>query len=83
MDVATNVWLEDAPEAFVFGFGPTQRYVARARRFGADVFAESTPPGGESGVPGSPFYTNLLESWLVNETNTAEVTLLFPARDRN
>jgi len=34
--------------------------------------AETSLPGGESAVPGSPFYLNLLEPWLkfIDETST-------------
>jgi acyl-homoserine lactone acylase PvdQ len=30
----------------------------------------SSLPGGTSGVPGTPFYVNLLPSWLTNDTFT-------------
>ena len=47
-------------------FGPTGRFVARVGTRG--VKAETSLPGGESGIPWSPFYINLLEPWLRNET---------------
>jgi len=31
-------------------------------------------PGGESAIPGSPFYINLLEPWLLNETHPLRVS---------
>jgi hypothetical protein len=32
--------------------------------------AESSLPGDTSGVPGSPYYVNLLPAWLTNDTFT-------------
>jgi len=66
---------------FMFGSGPTRRFVAEmisgrgdhdddgdeGRNRGID--AVSSLPGGESGVLGDPRYVNLLESWLTNETH--------------
>jgi hypothetical protein len=54
---------------FMFGGGPVRRFVSEpqgAFRSGA----ESIWAGGVSGVPfpGNPFYANLLDYWLVNET---------------
>jgi penicillin amidase len=80
----------DSPAAFVFRFGPGQRYVARARSFGFE--SEASQAGGASGVPGSPFYLNLLEEWLTNRTHplrqsrqslidkNAEIQIVLPAR---
>ncbi len=56
---------------FMFVHGPVNRFVAEAERSG--VRAESVWPGGTSGIPGSPFYLNLLPLYLVNST----VPLLF------
>ena len=51
---------------FMFGTGPADRFVAEA---GAPrVRAESMWPLGTSGVPGSPFYLNLLTRYLTNDT---------------
>ncbi len=52
-----------------FGGGPANRYVSEPRAPG-DIRAESSLPGGPSGVPGSPFYVNLLGEWLTNDTFT-------------
>ena len=59
---------------FVSDEGPTHRFVVSvdAHRMPA-VFALS---GGVSGVPGSPYYSNLLGRWLTNET------VPFPFRGR-
>jgi len=52
---------------FMFNGGPSNRLVVdlssdRPKR------AESVWPGGESAIPGSPFYLNLLPLWLTNKT---------------
>ena len=60
---------------FMFGSGPVNRFVAEA---GAPaVRAESIWPGGTSGIPGTPFYLNLLPVYLTNDT----VPLLFGRND--
>ncbi len=50
---------------FMFGSGPTRRWVAEMARSGPDIV--SSLPGGVSGVLGSPFYFNLLPMWLTND----------------
>ena len=60
-----NVRVSDS-DSFMFDFGPTGRFVARAGPW--QVKAVTSLPGGESAIPGSPFYLNLLEPWLRNET---------------
>jgi penicillin amidase len=60
-----NVRVRDS-DSFMFEFGPTGRYVARVGAAG--VQGETSLPGGESAIPGSPWYFNLLEPWLRNET---------------
>jgi penicillin amidase len=60
---------------FMFGNGPVNRFMAEA---GAPaVRAESIWPGGTSGIPGTPFYLNLLPLYLTNDT----VPLLFGRND--
>jgi penicillin amidase len=51
---------------FMFNRGPVNRFVAEAGTAG--MRAESAWPGGTSGIPGSPFYTNLLPGYLTNDT---------------
>ena len=41
---------------------------ALRRDSGRRSVAESSLPGGVTGVLGSPFYTNLLGRWLTNDT---------------
>jgi penicillin G amidase len=71
VDAATHNARADATDEFGFGGGPANRYVSELRGPG-DVHAESSLPGGTSGVPGSPFYVNLLPEWLTNDTFTWE-----------
>ncbi len=53
-------------DSFMFGDGPTGRFVAWLGWH--KVRAVTSLPGGESGIPGNPFYLNLLEPYLGNET---------------
>jgi penicillin amidase len=62
---ANNIRVGDS-DSFMFDFGPTGRFVARLEP--DKVKGETSLPGGESAIPGNPFYLNLLESWLRNET---------------
>jgi penicillin amidase len=74
VDVANNMLLVDDPGAFVFRAGPSTRYVVRPR-IGIGFESEASLPGGQSGIPGSPFYVNLLERWLTNETHPLRQSL--------
>ena len=60
---------------FMYGRGPVNRFVAEAGKSGMQ--AESVWPGGTSGVPGNPFYVDLLPDYLTNDT----VPLLFRDQD--
>ena len=53
---------------FMFGSGPNRRYVGTPGGVKGSIEAESSLPGGVSGVVGSPFYANLLGRWLTNDT---------------
>lgn len=50
---------------FMFGSGPVRRMVSEATTTG--IKGLTSLPGGVSGVLASPFYVNLLKSWLTNE----------------
>lgn len=66
VDASSHNVRADSWNAFTFGGGPVRRFVSEPRSaFGSR--AESIWAGGTSGVPGSPFYFNLLKRWLVNE----------------
>ena len=62
---ANNVRVSNS-DSFMFDFGPTGRFIARPGH--NRVRAQTSLPGGQSAVPGSPFYMNLLEPWLNNES---------------
>ena len=62
---ANNVRVSDS-DSMMFDFGPTGRFVAQLGP--RKVKAQTSLPGGESAVPGSPHYLNLLEPYLRNET---------------
>jgi len=66
VDAATHDVRGGDANGFMFGDGPANRFVSRHGRRG--LYAESSLPGGTSGVPGSPFYVNLLPGWLTNDT---------------
>jgi penicillin amidase len=76
VDVATNVLFQDSPDAFVFREGPSYRFIARGRVVGRGFATQGSLPGGQSGVLGSRFYANLLETWLTNDTYPLRQTLL-------
>jgi penicillin G amidase len=67
VDASSHDARADAADDFMFGSGPANRFVAETRAAG-QVVAESSLPGGTSGVPGDPFYVNLLPHWLTNDT---------------
>ncbi len=62
---ASNVRVSDS-DSFMFDSGATGRFVAWLGSF--KVRAVTSLPGGESGIPGNPFYLNLLEPYLDNKT---------------
>jgi penicillin amidase len=69
VDASSHSARADDLNDFMFGSGPVRRFVSEpqgAFRNGA----ESIWAGGVSGVPfpGNPYYANLLNYWLVNET---------------
>lgn len=55
-------------EAFRYGQGPARRYVGQVVHSPLRIEGRTALPGGESGVPGSPYYVNLLGRWLTNDT---------------
>lgn len=62
-------------DAFMFGSGPNRRYVGTPGTAPGSIVADTSLPGGISGMLGSPFYANLLKSWLTNETFPLRVAL--------
>lgn len=65
VDQGTHQINRDTANGFMFSFAPALRYVASLESAGIE--SVSSLPGGQSGVPGSPFYLNLLGRWLTNE----------------
>lgn len=55
----------DDVNEFMFGSGPARRFIGEMRREGP--VAQEVIPGGESGLPGSPFQTDQLLLWLTNQ----------------
>lgn len=60
---------------FMFGSGPARRFVAEAGRRGIE--AQQVIPGGQSGIPGRPFFGSMLGVWLTNDFHDA----LFSSND--
>jgi penicillin amidase len=68
VDASSHSARADSAEEFRFGSGPVRRFVGTAEPFFQGITAESSLPGGTSGVPGDPLSLNLLGRWLTNET---------------
>ena len=69
VDASSHSARADGVNEFRFGSGPVRRFASEPQ--GAfNSGAESVWAGGVSGVPfpGNPYYANLLNYWLVNET---------------
>jgi penicillin amidase len=78
VDASSHSARADSVNDFQFGSGPVRRFTGEPQG-GFRTGAESIWAGGVSGVPfpGNPFYSNLLNYWLVNET----LPLVLRARD--
>lgn len=66
VDAASHDVRAASATAFTFGGGPANRYVSATGRHG--VTARTSLPGGTSALPTSPFYLNLLPSWLTDDS---------------
>ncbi len=66
VDASSHSARADDDDGFMFGSGPVNRFVSEMGPW--RVRAESSLPGGESGILESPFYVNLLGRWLTNDT---------------
>ena len=64
VDASSHNARADSVNEFMFGSGPARRFIGEMRRDGP--VAEEVIPGGESGIPGSPFQTDQLLLWLTN-----------------
>lgn len=65
VDASSHSARADGLNEFMFGGGPSRRFIGVMDPSGIE--AQSILPGGQSGVPASPFYTSQLERWLNNE----------------
>jgi penicillin amidase len=72
VDVANHPVRASTLNGFMFGSGPSRRYVGDVSPSG--IHAETSLPGGVSALPTSPYYVNLLPMWLVNGTYPAELS---------
>jgi penicillin amidase len=71
VDVANHPVRASTVNGFMFGSGPSRRYVGEVSPTG--IHAETSLPGGVSALPTSPNYVNLLPLWLTNATYPAEL----------
>ena len=67
VDASSHSARADSSNAFMFGSGPSRRYIGESSRAPRGISGRTVLPGGESGVLGSPLYANILERWLTNE----------------
>ena len=66
VDAATHNARANTVNGFMFTGGPNRRYVGNMQA--GLVQGQSSLPGGVSGDPRSPWFTNLLMLWLTNDT---------------
>ena len=81
VDLGNHQLNRDNSNGFMFPGGPTRRYVASIESDG--IKSVSSLPGGQSGVPGSQFYLNLLRRWLTNEAFTLRTDVVGVPDDRD
>jgi penicillin amidase len=65
VDLGNHQFNRNNSNGFMFPNGPSRRYVASIESGGIE--SVSSLPGGQSGIPSSQFYLNLLRRWLTNE----------------
>jgi penicillin amidase len=64
-DASSHDVRANSVNAFMFGHGPARRFVGEGLPTG--IRGQLSLPGGPCGVPGSPYYLNLLRRWLAND----------------
>ena len=67
VDASSHSARADSSNDFMFGSGPSRRYVGESSRAPRGISGRTILPGGESGVLGSPLYANILGRWLTND----------------
>ena len=65
VDAAAHDVRAFAPNDFMYSSAPGRRFVAELSPSGIEAF--QVIPGGQSGVPGTPFFSNQLARWLTNQ----------------
>jgi len=73
VDASSHSARADGLNDFMFGSGPSRRLIATMAPTGPEVL--QVIPGGESGMPGSPFQIDQLFLWLVNAFKPLPVSL--------
>jgi penicillin amidase len=68
VDASSHNVRADSSDGFTFGSGPNRRYVGVPGMGPGSIEAETSLPGGMSGVLGNEFYANILGRWLTNDT---------------
>ena len=68
VDASSHSARADGTQSFRFGGGPNRRYAGSPGILPGWIDAETSLPGGMSGVLGDPRYANLLGPWLTNES---------------
>jgi penicillin G amidase len=68
VDAASHSARADSSNDFMFDNGPVRRYVGQPSRAPRGFEAETSLSGGASGILGDPFFDNLLDRWLTNDT---------------
>ena len=67
VDASSHNARADSSNDFMFGSGPSRRYIGEASRAPRGIKGRTVLPGGESGVLGNPLYANILGRWLTND----------------
>ena len=67
VDASSHSARADSSNDFMFGSGPSRRYIGESSRSPRGIKGRTVLPGGESGVLGSPLYANILGRWLTND----------------
>jgi len=81
VDLGNHQINRDNSNGFMFIAAPALRYVASIESDG--IKAVSSQPGGQSGVPSSQFYLNLLRPWLTNEAFPLRTGVVDVSDDRD
>lgn len=72
VDASSHSATADSLNGFMFGHGPSRRFVADLSPMGVD--AQEVIPGGQSGVFYSPNYSSQLPLWLTNSYHDMALT---------